>query len=175
MRVRRHLPRLARTALLAMALFAAGPAVAADIVIEQPWARATPKGASVAAGYLTIRNKGGAPDTLVSASAGFAARAEVHRMALGDGVMTMRPVTEGVVIPIHGSVTLRPMGLHLMFTGLKHGLRPGTVEQATLTFAHAGAIPVSFKVGGIADKGPADKGPTGAARDGAPAMGDMKM
>ena len=39
---------------------------AGDIVIEGPWARATPKGAEVGGGYLTIENKGAAPDRLTA-------------------------------------------------------------------------------------------------------------
>ena len=35
---------------------------AGDIVVEKPWARATPKGAEVGSGYLTIQNKAAAPD-----------------------------------------------------------------------------------------------------------------
>ena len=51
---------------LALALGAA-PALAqefkaGDIVIEKPWARATPKGAEVGGAYMTIENKGAMPD-----------------------------------------------------------------------------------------------------------------
>ena len=35
---------------------------AGSIEIKHPWSRATPKGASVAGGYLKITNKGAAPD-----------------------------------------------------------------------------------------------------------------
>ena len=50
------------TLAIALAL-SAGPALAqefkaGDIVVEKPWARATPKGAEVGGGYLTIENKG---------------------------------------------------------------------------------------------------------------------
>ena len=34
---------------------------AGDIVIEKPWARATPKGAEVGGAYMTIQNKGETP------------------------------------------------------------------------------------------------------------------
>ena len=36
--------------------------------IVDPWSRATPKGAEVAAGYMKIINTGAAPDRLVSGS-----------------------------------------------------------------------------------------------------------
>ena len=50
---------------LALAAIAA-PAIAqefkaGDIVIEKPWARATPKGADVGAGYFVVHNNGAIP------------------------------------------------------------------------------------------------------------------
>ena len=55
-------------AMTALPLASAG-AQAADydvgsIHITQPWTRATPKGASSGAGYLTVTNSGTAPDRL---------------------------------------------------------------------------------------------------------------
>ena len=55
---------------LALALAAAGtPALAqqfkaGDITIDKAWARATPKGADVGAGYFVVHNNGNTPDTL---------------------------------------------------------------------------------------------------------------
>ena len=47
---------------------------AGDIEIKNPWARATPAGAKVAAGYFTLTNTGSAPDRLVGVTAAVAAR-----------------------------------------------------------------------------------------------------
>jgi len=44
---------------------------AGDIVIEKPWVRATPKGAEVGGGYLTIENKGAAPGPSDRRNGGF--------------------------------------------------------------------------------------------------------
>ena len=41
---------------------------AGDLVITQAWTRATPNGAKIGGGYLTIENKGTTPDRLVSGS-----------------------------------------------------------------------------------------------------------
>ena len=49
---------------------------AGDLVITQPWSRATPGGAKVAGGYLTIENKGAAADRLVGGSADIAGKFE---------------------------------------------------------------------------------------------------
>jgi periplasmic copper chaperone A len=62
---------LAFAALLSILLTApvqAEEVKAGDLVITQPWTRATPGGAKVAGGYLTIENKGATPDRLVSGS-----------------------------------------------------------------------------------------------------------
>jgi len=157
---------------LAFALaLSAAPAVAqefkaGDITIDKAWSRATPKGAEVGAGYLTIHNNGAAPDRFTGGTADFA-NVEVHEMSMVGGVMKMRELKDGLVIPAHGSVTLAPNGYHLMFTGLKQPLTKGSVAKATLTFEHAGAIPVEFPVSGI-----------GASSGGQPKkndMGGMKM
>lgn len=40
---------------------------AGSIEVDQPWSTATPRGASVAAGYMTIKNTGTEPDRLTGA------------------------------------------------------------------------------------------------------------
>ena len=52
----------------------AGDATVADLVITQAWSRATPSGAKVAGGYLTIENKGASPDRLVGGSGDIAGK-----------------------------------------------------------------------------------------------------
>ena len=52
------------------------------ITIETPWSRATPGGAKVAAGYLTIKNDAATPDRLVSVTADIAGRAGIHQMSM---------------------------------------------------------------------------------------------
>ena len=151
---------------LALALSAA-PALAqefkaGDILVEKPWARATPKGAEVGGGYLTIQNKGAAPDRLTGGSANFAT-VEVHEMKSVNGVMQMRELKDGLAIPAHGSVAFSPGGYHLMFTHLTHPLAKGESIKATLNFEHAGPVEVEFTVMGIGASG---AGATGGAMKG---------
>jgi hypothetical protein len=68
----------------------AGEVRAGDLVITQAWSRATPGGAQVAGGYLTIENKGPLPDRLVSGTTDAARKIEIHEMAADTGIMTMR-------------------------------------------------------------------------------------
>ncbi len=141
---------------LAFALGAA-PALAqefkaGDIVVEKPWARATPKGAEVASGYVTIQNRGGTPDRLTGGTADFGT-VEIHQMKSENGVSQMRELKDGLAIPAHGSVGLTPGGYHIMFTHLAHPLTKGESLKATLNFEHAGSIEVEFNVMGIGAAG----------------------
>ena len=144
------------TLALALALSAA-PAwaqefKAGDIVVEKPWARATPKGAEVGSGYLTVQNKGAAPDRLTGGTADFAT-VEIHQMSSENGVSQMRELKDGLNVPAHGSVGLSPGGYHLMFTHLTHPLTKGESIKATLNFEHAGPVEVEFSVMGIGATG----------------------
>lgn len=118
------------------------------LAIDHPWSRATPKGATVGAGYLIIENRGASAERLVSVSisADIAAGAEMHEMAVQDGVMRMRPLPRGVEIAPGMSVRFEPGGLHLMFVGLKRPLEKGDRFKATLTFEKAGDVEVEFVV-----------------------------
>ncbi|MBZ9795161.1 copper chaperone PCu(A)C [Mesorhizobium sp. ES1-4] len=127
-----------------------------DLEIEHPWSRATPAGAKVAGGYFTILNKGGAADRLLSISSDVSEKAELHEMAVKDGVMTMRPVAGGLEIPAGGKVALAPGGYHLMFIGLKRQPKQGEKFAATLTFEKAGTVSVEFAVEGMGEMGGMD-------------------
>ena len=161
-----------RSAALALLCALAAPAAWADtfksgeITVEDAWARATPKGAPVGVGYLTIRNDGATPDRLIGGASEFAA-VQLHEMSMADGVMKMREVAGGLEIPAHGAVTLKPSGYHLMFVGLKQPLALGEKVRASLKFEHAGDISVLFAVRPI--------GATSAGETSKDGMKGMKM
>ncbi|WP_306227938.1 copper chaperone PCu(A)C [Bosea beijingensis] len=145
---------LAAAALLLSAGFAtAHEFKAGPLKIGHPWSRATPAGAKVGGGYLSIENTGTAADRLVSVSVPFAARAEVHEMTVKDGIMTMRPMDQGVEVPPGAKVEFKPGGYHIMFMELKQQLKQGEMIKGTLTFEKAGTVDVEFKVDSIAAKG----------------------
>jgi copper(I)-binding protein len=127
---------------------------AGDLVISQGWSRATPNGAKIGSGYLTIENKGTTPDRLVTVSADVAGKVEVHEMTMNNGVMTMRPVGNGLAIDPGKTVKLAPGGHHLMMFDLKSPLKQGDTLPITLTFEKAGKVNVSLAVEGIGAQGP---------------------
>ena len=142
------------SAALALATLLAIPAHAADgpIRVSHAWLRATPRTAPVAGGYATLTNTGKEPDTLVSASLPMAPEGQVHTMTVKNGVMEMRRLDDGLAIAPGTTVTLRPGGDHLMFLKPTAQLKEGESVGGSLTFKHAGTLPVTFVVGGMAAK-----------------------
>jgi len=121
--------------------FKAGP-----IEIDNPWSQATPKGAKVAAGYLTIKNTGADPDRLVSVTSPAAGKSEIHEMSMDKGVMKMRPVPGGIEIKPGETVELKPGSFHIMMMGLKQPILRGKPFKASLMFEKAGPVEVEFAV-----------------------------
>jgi hypothetical protein len=157
------------TAQLVLAQFAAVSAQAADydvgsIHISQPWARATPKGAASGAAYMTITNKGTAPDRVSCVSDDASAQCQIHSMTMEDGVMKMRPVEGGLEIKPGETVMLKPGGFHVMLVDLKQPLEQGKTVKATLKFDNAGTVDVDYPIAAI-----------GAPAPGADAGGSMMM
>jgi copper(I)-binding protein len=170
--------RLIGYALLAF-MFAA-PALAeevkaGDLVITQAWSRATPGGAKVAGGYLTIENKGSTPDRLIGGSADVADKVQVHEMATNNGVMTMRPLDKGLAIEPGKTVKLAPGGYHLMLLDLKSPLKQGDKLPVTLEFEKAGKVKLSLDVQGVGAQGPAGASNSGGNMDMKKMPGGMKM
>jgi copper(I)-binding protein len=146
-------------AICAFAIFGTTPSLAqqtkaGDLVIDHAWTRATPGGADVGIGYLTIENKGAVPDRLTGASTPAAAKAELHEMSMDNGVMKMRPVKDGLPIPPGQSVTLAPGGLHLMLMGLKIPFKEGGKVPLTLQFEKAGKVEVTLDVQSVGSQQP---------------------
>jgi len=153
--------------LLAAVLSLWGAAAAAEtytvgsLEIGNPWARATPKGASVGGAYLTITNKGAEADQLMGVFSPVASQIEVHQMAMDKGVMSMRPVPGGLEIKPGQTVVFNPESFHLMLIGLKQPMAQGERVKATLAFAKAGKLDVEFVVESMGAQGPSGAAPAG--------------
>jgi periplasmic copper chaperone A len=150
---------------------------AGDLVITQAWSRATPGGAKIGGGYLTIENKGSAPDRLIGGSADVAGKIEVHEMAVKNGVMTMRPLDKGLTIEPGKTVKLAPGGYHLMMFDLKSPLKQGDKVPVTLEFEKAGKVSLSLDVQGVGAQAPGSAEKSGGHMDmkKMPDHSDMKM
>jgi copper(I)-binding protein len=144
--------RILFSSLFALQLLLSAPALA-DVRIEMPWSRATPPGAAVAGGFMTLQNEGMTDDRLLSVSSEVAASVEIHQMSMEDGAMQMRELVDGLPLPAGESVALAPGGFHLMFIEPKP-LREGDRFLATLHFEHAGSREVEFMTAAAGSREP---------------------
>jgi copper(I)-binding protein len=142
-----------RKSLFAMSILAAttGTALAQTytvgaLKIEQPWARATPGGAKVGGGYLTITNTGSESDRLVGGTLVQAGRFEMHEMKMDGGTMQMREVKGGLEIGPGQKVEFKPGGYHIMFMDLRGPFKQGQTLKGQLRFEKAGTVDIEYKV-----------------------------
>jgi periplasmic copper chaperone A len=116
-----------------------------SLIIESPWVRATLGGATTAAGYLSIDNKGG-EDRLLRISTSKSQRAEIHEMSIVDDIMRMRELPQGLVIPRQTRIELKSGGYHFMFIQITEPFKIGDKIRVTLYFEKAGVIDLTFDV-----------------------------
>ena len=138
---------------LAVTAASAGDYKAGSLDISDPWSRTTPKGSSVAVGYMKIKNSGTTPDRLISGSSDVASKFELHEMRMEGGVAKMRPVKGGLEIKPGETVELKPGSFHVMFVGLKKPLSAGDHFKATLVFEKAGTVNVDYDVRAMGSEG----------------------
>jgi periplasmic copper chaperone A len=124
-----------------------------EIQVRHPWARATPPGAAVGAGYLEIRNRGSQPDRLVAASTAVAKRVEMHVTEHAAEVARMRQL-RSFEVPARERLTLSPGGAHLMLVDLVRPLKKGERFAMTLRFERAGELEVQFEVQELGSRHP---------------------
>jgi len=136
--------------LLVLAVASAMETKVANLVISNTHIRATIPTAKVAAGYLSITNNGSTVERLLGGSVDFAGKVSVHEMKMNNGVMKMRPIEGGLIIPAGETVVLKPGAEHLMFMKLKEPMAEGEKRSVTLTFESAGTVEVMFPVGDLA-------------------------
>ncbi len=133
--------------LAAAALSLLAPAaIAQDIVIEDPYARASRPGAPTGAIFMVIQNTGDTPDRLVGAASPVAKRVELHTHIEDNGIMRMREIEGGIEIPAGGTHVLQRGGDHVMLMGLTETLEDGLTVEVTLTFESAGDITATVPV-----------------------------
>lgn len=139
-----------KTILVAMLVTLAGcggPSAPSSIEVAEAWSPETPPGASVAAGYMTIRNGTAADDAIIAMESPVAGAVEAHTMTMEDGMMRMRKV-ENLEVPAGETVELKPGEMHLMLIDLKDPLAAGGRYPLTLTFKVAGKVQTEVEVRG---------------------------
>ncbi|MBB94404.1 MAG: copper-binding protein [Rhodobacteraceae bacterium] len=120
---------------------------AADITIEDAYARSSSPVAKSGAAFMMIHNSGPEDDRLVAARSDAAMRVELHTHKEADGgVMQMMQVEEGFPVPAGGMHALQRGGDHVMLMGLTGPLKQGAALTVTLVFEQAGEMVVEVPV-----------------------------
>ncbi|MFC7521033.1 copper chaperone PCu(A)C [Xanthomonas populi] len=104
----------------------------ARVLATDAWSRATPPGAPVAGGYVSLQNQSTVPDRLVAIASPASAQVEIHEMNMDNGVMKMRRLDEGLALPPGEKVVLGPGSIHLMFIAPHAPFEVGKPVTATL-------------------------------------------
>lgn len=136
---------LKRFCIFLLSLCACVPAFA-QLRVTQAWTRATPVVVPVLGGFVTVTNSSASEDRLLRVETDVAQRVVIHQMQNENGVLRMRAVKNGLVVPAHGTLELKPGGAHLMLMGVQRQFKAGETFAATLVFEHAGKLPVRVEV-----------------------------
>lgn len=116
--------------LVLAAVWLNAPALA-QVVIKEPWVRATVAKQTATGAFMQIT---AATDTkLVDVKSSAAGIVEIHEMKLENNVMKMRAVDD-VALPAGKMVELKPGGYHVMLMDLKVQVKTGDTIPLTLVF-----------------------------------------
>ncbi len=127
--------------LLAVAALGAGvTAQAATPAVKATgaWCRAAPAGALAGGCYVTLTASDN--DRLVDVQVPAADHGEIHTMDMTGGVMRMRRLADGIILPKGQPVELKPGARHLMVIGPKQTLAAGGSVTMTLRFEKAAPV-----------------------------------
>ena len=138
---------------VAVLLMLVAPALAATsgsggaqaLLVENAWIREPPPGTDMGVAYLTLRNSGPRPVTVVGFECPLAEAAMLHETRIESGQARMRP-RASISIPPAQSVRLAPDGLHVMLHGLKRALRSGERVPVIVVLADGGRVTASALV-----------------------------
>ncbi|MCW8333974.1 copper chaperone PCu(A)C [Vibrio paucivorans] len=116
-----------------------------DIMLHDPYARATPPNAATSAVFVEIMNHTDEAKTIVSASTDAAGKVELHDVIKDGDVMQMRQV-DGIELPANGTVELKPGSLHIMLFDLKKPLVEGEKIDMQITFKNGDEVTFSAPI-----------------------------
>jgi len=147
----RNVHRLVATLAIAAATALSSAAMADEfkagqLTIDHPWARPTIGSSKNSAAYMTLSNSGASADKLLTVKSDAAEHVALHESRMDGEIMRMVPVKDGIEVPPHGAVELKPLGLHVMLMGLRKPLKEGEEFPMTLVFAKQGDVEVEVKV-----------------------------
>ncbi len=104
-----------------------------DVMVHEPYARATPPTASTSAVFGEIVNRSNTDRFIISATTEVAGKVELHDVIKEGDVMKMRQVPE-LKIPAKDKIILKPGSLHIMLFDLTKPLSENEEINVQVTF-----------------------------------------
>jgi copper(I)-binding protein len=128
-------------------LVSALPVMAADIMVDDAYARASAMSSKTGAAFMMIHNHGTTDDRLIGAASPAAKMVQLHTHEEdANGVMKMMHVEEGFALPADGMIKMQRGGHHVMFMGITEPFEQGDMIPVTLTFETAGEMEIEVPV-----------------------------
>ncbi|CCV11927.1 copper chaperone PCu(A)C [Mesorhizobium sp. STM 4661] len=110
------------------------------LVVEHAEVILALSGAKMLAGYITVWNGSKQQSDLVSVQSDDFASVSLHRTEVVDGVAKMRPIKEGIFIPGHAELLMKPGGIHMMLMAPTVDFKPGDKVDLLLAFADGASL-----------------------------------
>jgi len=118
---------------------------AGKLVVEKAWIRAAPPGATMLAGYATLKNAGDAPVVVTGASSADFGDVSLHESFSENGVERMRALGDLTIAP-GASVAFAPGGKHFMLMDGKRELRVGDAVKIHISTQTRPGVDADFVV-----------------------------
>ncbi|MBO7154900.1 MAG: copper chaperone PCu(A)C [Campylobacter sp.] len=107
----------------------------AEVLLVDPYAKATPPNAKNSAAFMKIENKSNSDIELLAASSNISKVTEIHTHIEENGMKKMIQIPS-IKIPANSSVELKPGGLHIMFLGIQNQINENSHIDLNLTFSN---------------------------------------
>lgn len=129
------------------ALFAVAGAAHAEgkLGVTDAWIRAAPPGASMLAGYATLKNDGDQPISILTVQSPGFRMTSLHETIVQEGVSKMREVHRIEIAP-GATVALAPGGKHLMLMQPRNEVDAGAKVEVVFLLADGRRVTTYFDV-----------------------------
>lgn len=136
---------------LVFGLFITTCTTATSFNVENGYVREVIPGNTITSAYMTLNNELDHERLLVNVTSNVSPRVEIHEHLMEDGMMKMRQLPS-LSIAGKDSVTLQPMGYHLMMFDLQQPVKSGDTVEMTLYFNDKSSIEITLPVQSIKQK-----------------------
>jgi copper(I)-binding protein len=144
----RSLRRIALAAVVAsIALLAVAPIVHAQgkLGVYDAWIRQAPPGASMMAGYATLKNEGDAPIKVLTVQSDAFRQSSIHETVVERGVSKMRELPR-IDLAAGATIEMKPGGAHLMLSEPRHPIIVGEKVHMVFLLADGTRVETYFDV-----------------------------